>query len=59
MALHLHWVGCQRQLPDHITNTAIVDKMLTVPLQKINKLIKPLHEDLQYDYKRQLQTLCG
>lgn len=59
VALHLHWAACLQQLPDHLANTAIVDKMLASQLQKISKLIKGLHEDLQYDYKRQLQALRG
>jgi hypothetical protein len=57
VALHLHFLQQMLQLPVHITQSAVVDKLARSEHQKINKLIKTLHEDLQYDYRRQLHSL--
>ena len=57
VALHLHFLRELLQLPPHIAHSALGDKLARTQQQKISKLIKGLHEDLQYDYKRQLQQL--
>lgn len=59
VALHLHFLKELMELPAHITQSAIVDKMARSQQQKISKLIKGLHEDLQYDYKRDLQAIIN
>ena len=57
VALHLHFLQELLQLPHHITHSTVVDKMAHTQQQKIGKLIKGMHEDLQYDYKRRLQVI--
>lgn len=57
VALHLHFLQELMQLPHHITHSTLVDKMAHTLQQKISKLIKGLHEDLQYDYRRRLQSI--
>lgn len=54
--LHIHFLLQLKQLPGHITSTPIMDKLARSEEQKIRKLIRSLHEDLQYDLLRQLDA---
>ncbi len=54
--LHIHFLHQLKQLPDHITSAPIMDKLARSEDQKIRKLIRGLHEDLQYDLLRQLPS---
>jgi hypothetical protein len=53
--LHIHYLNGLKQLPDHIIKAPIMDKLARSEEQKIRKLIRGLHEDLQYDLLRQLE----
>jgi hypothetical protein len=57
VALHLHFLKELWQLPAAITQSALVDKLARTQHQKISKLIRALHEDLQYDFRQQLAAL--
>lgn len=57
VALYLHFLKELLQLPKAITQSALVDKIARTQHQKISKLIKGLHEDLQYDFRRQLEEV--
>lgn len=54
--LHIHFLLQLKQLPGHITSAPIMDKLSRSEEQKIRKLIRGLHEDLQYDLLRQLDA---
>jgi hypothetical protein len=54
--LHIHFLNQLKQLPGHITSAPIMDKLARSEEQKIRKLIRGLHEDLQYDLLRQLEA---
>lgn len=54
--LHIHYLNGLKQLPDHIIKAPIMDKLARSEEQKIRKLIRSLHEDLQYDLLRQLEA---
>jgi hypothetical protein len=53
---HIHYLNGLKQLPDHIIKAPIMDKLVRSEEQKIRKLIRSLHEDLQYDLLRQLDA---
>lgn len=52
--LHIHFLQGLRQLPDHIIKAPIMDKLARSEEQKIRKLIRGLHEDLQYDLMKNI-----
>ncbi|HSC54787.1 MAG TPA: hypothetical protein VLC98_14240 [Phnomibacter sp.] len=56
-ALLIHFLQALKQLPQHILKATILDNMMRSQQQKARKAIASLHEDLQYDLKRQLATL--
>lgn len=57
VALHIHFLRELKQLPEHIKKASIMDKLARSEDQKVRKLIKGLHDDLQYDFLRELETV--
>ena len=48
-ALHLHFLQELKQLPAHIHQAPVMMNLARTETQKVRKLIRSLHEDLQYD----------
>lgn len=53
--LILHYCQQLKQLPAHIMKAPVLQNLLQNQLKKAEKLIAGMHEDLQYEFQRQLQ----
>jgi hypothetical protein len=55
--LHLHFCLVLKESGIPIKQNAVINNLYQSELKKINAVIKTLHEDLQYDYVRQMDAL--
>ncbi len=57
LELLLHFCSCLKALPINLMSSIALYNLYTRQLKKMNGLIGSLHEDLQYDYQSQIETL--
>ena len=55
--LHLHFCMVLKESSIPIKQNAVINNLYQSELKKINNVVKTLHEDLQYDYLKELDLL--
>ncbi len=55
--LLIHFLQQFKKLPDHFYESTVLVNMYAAQLKKINKELGKLHEDIQYDYQREIDQL--
>lgn len=56
-ALLIYFCRRMKETISHITSSTVLHNLYLAQLKKINTAIQSLHEDLQYDYRRDLEQL--
>lgn len=57
VALLIYFCQRMKEIVPNITRSAVLHNLYLAQIKKINAALKPLHEDLQYDFKRDLNEL--
>ncbi|MES2331769.1 MAG: hypothetical protein V4539_19335 [Bacteroidota bacterium] len=57
VALIIYFCQRMKELVPNIPRSTVLHNLYMAQIKKINAALKPLHEDLQYDYKRDLEGL--
>lgn len=56
--LGLHIANHLSNLPKQLKSSPLIKNMYTANLKKINNTLETLHDDIQFDYKKELQNLA-
>lgn len=57
VALLIYFLQRMKETISHITSSTVLHNLYLAQMKKINAGMKGLHEDLQYDYKNDLENL--
>lgn len=57
VALLIYFCQRMKEKISHITSSTVLHNLYLAQLKKINSAMKVLHEDLQYDYQRDIEGL--
>jgi hypothetical protein len=57
VALLIYFCQQMKEIVPNIQRSTVLHNLYLAQIKKINAALKPLHEDLQYDYKRDLEGL--
>jgi hypothetical protein len=58
VALLVYFCQCMKETISNITRSTVLHNLYLAQLKKINVALKGLHEDLQYDYLRDIEALA-
>lgn len=58
VALLIYFCQQMKEIVPNIPRSTVLHNLYLAQIKKINAALKPLHEDLQYDFKRDLEGLA-